>query len=226
MTFRREILVRVLPFALFILLLALRDPIGEWLGPDFDVRLVYPIKTVLVAAIMLYLVRDYVELRALPEDKRWLWLWAPLVGAGVFVLWINLDWGWLNLASEDGFVYDPRDPQSGDIDWTLVAFRLAGSALLVPVMEELFWRSFLMRWIDRHDFLALSPALVSLKAILVSSLIFGFEHTLWFAGILAGLAYAWLYRASGSLWPAIVAHAVTNGMLGVWVLHTGQWQFW
>jgi len=68
--------------------------------------------------------------------------------------------------------------------------------------------------------------LVSLKAILVSSLIFGFEHTLWFAGILAGLAYAWLYRASGSFWPAIVAHAVTNGMLGVWVLHTVSWQFW
>lgn len=153
-------------------------------------------------------------------------MWAPLVGAGVFVLWINLDWGWLNLASEDGFVYDPRDPQRGDIDWTLAAFRLAGSTLLVPVMEELFWRSFLMRWIERHDFLALSPALVSLKAILISSLVLGFEHTLWFAGILAGLAYAWLYRASNSLWPPIVAHAITNGMLGLWVLHTGHWQFW
>ncbi len=226
MTLKREILVRVLPFAVFILLLAVRDPIGDWLGPGFDVRLIYPIKTVLVAAIMLYLLREYVELRQLPEERRWLWLWAPLVGAGVFILWINLDWGWLDLASEGGFVYDPRDPSSGEIDWTLAAFRLAGSALLVPVMEELFWRSFLMRWIDRHDFLALSPALVSLKAILISSLVFGFEHTLWFAGILAGLAYAWLYRAGGSLWPPIVAHAVTNGMLGVWVLHTAQWRFW
>lgn len=175
---------------------------------------------------MLYLVREYVELRQLPEDRRWLWLWAPLVGAGVFVLWINLDWGWLNLASEGGFVYDPRDPQSGNIDWTLAAFRLAGFALLVPVMEELFWRSFLMRWIDRHDFLALSPALVNLKAVLVSSLVFGFEHILWFAGILAGLAYAWLYRASNSLWTPVVAHAVSNAMLGWWVLHSGQWQFW
>lgn len=226
MTLKREVLVRVLPFAVFILLLALRDPIGAWLGPDFDVRLVYPTKTVLVAVLILYLLREYVELKPLPDDRRWLWLWAPLIGAVVFVLWINLDWGWLNLAAEGGFVYDPRDPHSGEIDWTLAVFRLAGSALLVPVMEELFWRSFLMRWIDRHDFLALSPALVSLKAILISSLVFGFEHTLWFAGILAGLAYAWLYRASGSLWPPIVAHAVTNGMLGVWVLHTGHWQFW
>jgi CAAX prenyl protease-like protein len=226
MSSKREILIRVLPFALFILLLALRDLIGEWLGPDFDVRWVYPVKIALVTVLLLYLVREYVELRQLPEERRWLWLWSPLAGAGVFLLWINLDWGWLDLASKDGFVYEPRDPRTGNIDWTLAAFRLAGAALLVPVMEELFWRSFVMRWIDRRDFLALSPALVSLKAILVSSLVFGLEHNLWFAGILAGLAYAWLYRASGSLWPPIVAHAVTNGMLGAWVLHTGQWRYW
>jgi len=57
----------------------------------------------------------------------------------------------------------------------------------VPVMEELFWRSYLMRWIDQHDFLALAPAAISLKAILVSGLVFGLAHHLWFAGILAGL---------------------------------------
>lgn len=225
MVLRRQILVRVLPFALFILLLALRDPLGSWLGPDFDVRWVYPIKTGLVLALLLYFLREYTELRELPADSRWLWLWAPLVGVAVFVLWINLDWGWLNLASEGGFVYDPR-AADGRIDWTLTAIRLAGSALLVPVMEELFWRSFLMRWIDRHDFMSLAPGLVSLKAIVISSIVFGFEHTLWFAGILAGLAYAWLYRASGSLWPPIVAHAITNGILGVWVIQTGHWQFW
>jgi hypothetical protein len=179
-----------------------------------------------VAGLLLYFARGYIELRELPESKRWLWLWAPLVGLAVFVLWINLDWGWLNLASPGGFVYDPRDAETGQLIWWMVAFRLAGSALVVPVMEELFWRSFIMRWIDRHDFLALAPVAVSLKAILVSSILFGFEHSLWFAGILAGLAYSWLYRASGSLWPPIISHAVTNAVLGVWVVSTGDWQFW
>lgn len=110
----------------------------------------------------------------------------------------------------------------GRIDWTLAAFRLAGSALLVPVMEELFWRSFLMRWIDRHDFMSLAPARVSLKAIINSSIVFGLERTLRFVGIFAGLAYAWLYRTSGSLWPPIIAHATTNGVLSVWVILTGH----
>jgi CAAX prenyl protease-like protein len=52
------------------------------------------------------------------------------------------------------------------------------------------------------------------------------EHSLWAAGILAGLAYGWLYMKTNNLWVPILAHAVTNGMLGLWVLHTGQWTFW
>ena len=51
-------------------------------------------------------------------------------------------------------------------------------------------------------------------------------HTLWLAAIVAGLAYAWLYRRTGSLWIAVIAHAVTNGALGVWVVTTGNWAFW
>ncbi len=212
-----------MPFAVFILFLALEDHAGAWLGEAFDARWLYPIKTALVAAALVALARNYGELREPPGNRTWLWLGAPLVGALVFALWIHLDFAWLTLGEPSGF--DPRDA-SGNTDWGLAAFRLAGAALVVPLMEELFWRSFLMRWIDRHAFLSLSPAAVSLKAMLVSSLVFGFAHTLWFAGFAAGLAYAWLYRASGSLWTAIVAHAVTNAMLGIWVLQTGNWQFW
>ena len=43
---------------------------------------------------------------------------------------------------------------------------------------------------------------------------------------MAGLAYAWLYVRTGKLWVAVIAHAVTNGVLGAWVLATGNWQFW
>lgn len=226
MRLSRPVWVRILPFAVFILFILVRDQAGNWAGQGLDLRLFYPIQTVLVAGLLIWWWREYAELRELPRGRVWPWFWALLVGAGLFALWIHLDWGWLNLASPEGFVYDPRDPGSGELQWGLVAFRLAGAALVVPIMEELFWRSFLLRWIDRHEFLSLPPAVVSLKAILVSSLLFGLEHTLWFAGILAGLAYAWLYRASGSLWPPILAHAVTNGMLGVWVLQTGNWRFW
>jgi CAAX protease family protein len=103
---------------------------------------------------------------------------------------------------------------------------LAGAVLVVPVMEELFWRSFAMRWIQDHDFLAVPPSRVGLKALGIGAVLFGLEHHLWFAGILAGLAYGWLYLRTGNLWVPILSHAVTNGLLGAWVLYTRSWEFW
>jgi CAAX prenyl protease-like protein len=93
-------------------------------------------------------------------------------------------------------------------------------------MEELFWRSFLMRWIERAQFEAVLPQRVGLKAVVLSTFVFMLAHTLWLAAILAGLAYAWLYVRTGKLWVPIVAHAVTNGALGVWVVATRSWGFW
>ena len=114
----------------------------------------------------------------------------------------------------------------GSIDWSLALMRLAGSALVVPLMEELFWRSLVMRWLDEADFLAVDPARIGLRAVLFSSIAFGLEHSQWAAGMLAGLVYGWLYVRSGNLWIPIAAHAVTNAGLGVWVLATGAWYFW
>jgi hypothetical protein len=221
---RQDIFVRSLPFAVYTLFLAIGGLAANHAFAEFDIRWLYPIKAVLVGAVLLLFIRSYDELRVIAHSRAWLLLGAPLVGAMVFFLWIHLDQGPLNLGS--GIGYDPRDPATGSIDWRLAAFRLASATLIVPIMEELFWRSFIMRWIDRHDFLTLSPNIVSLRAILVSSIVFGFAHSLWFAGILAGLAYAWLYRVSGSLWVPVLAHAITNAILGIWVLQTGSWQFW
>jgi len=93
-------------------------------------------------------------------------------------------------------------------------------------MEELFWRSFVMRWIDNPRFQEILPGAVTLKALLVSSIVFGFEHNEWFAGVLAGLAYGWLYRLTGNLWAPVVSHGLTNALLGIWVLYTGAWHYW
>jgi CAAX prenyl protease-like protein len=108
----------------------------------------------------------------------------------------------------------------------MAALRLAGLALVVPVMEELFWRSFILRWIENHDFLSVSPRSVGARAFLIVTVLFALEHDHWFAGAVAGMAYNWLYMRSGNLWVAIASHAVTNACLGVWVLYTEQWQFW
>jgi CAAX prenyl protease-like protein len=98
--------------------------------------------------------------------------------------------------------------------------------LVVPVMEELFWRSFLMRWIDRRDFLTLAPPRSSVAALVISSTVFALAHQLWLAGLIAGLAYGWIYRRTGNLWFPILAHASTNLLLGLWVIDQRAWSYW
>jgi len=75
-------------------------------------------------------------------------------------------------------------------------------------------------------FEGVDPRRVGLKAIVLSTFVFTLAHTLWLAAVIAGLCYAWLYVRTGKLWVPVIAHAVTNGALGVWVVMTGNWQFW
>lgn len=216
------IFVRVLPFALYIALLALEGVLPD-LAPGFDVRWLYPVKAGLVALALAVLWRHYGELKTWGLSAGNLLL-SVAVGIVVLVLWVNLDAGWM-LMGEPGKGYDPRDA-AGNVDWLLVAFRIAGAALVVPLMEELFWRSFLQRWVQQPDFLALEPARIGVRALFIASALFAVEHLQWFAGLVAGLAYGWLYIRTRSLWSPVVAHAVTNGGLGAYVVGTGQWSFW
>ena len=146
------------------------------------------------------------------------------VGVVVFVLWVWLTEPWMMLG-EASASFRPVDDE-GQLLWGLVIVRWIGAAMLVPVMEELFWRSYLMRWVDKPDFEAQDPGAVTLRAMLLSSLVFMLAHNQWLAALVAGMAYAWLYRYTRTLWAPILAHAVTNGILGAWVVVMGNWQFW
>lgn len=220
--FASPLFVRSLPFGLYIALLALEGLLPDW-APGFDVRWLYPVKVGLVALALAVLWRHYSELKAYRLPLQDLLL-SLAVGVVVLALWVKLDAGWM-LLGEVGEGYNPTD-DAGRIDWLLVAFRIAGAALVVPVMEELFWRSFLQRWVQQSDFLALDPARIGLKALLIASALFAVEHLQWLAGLVAGLAYGWLYIRTRTLWAPIVAHAVTNGGLGAYVVATGRWSFW
>lgn len=219
--FERATLARVLPFAIYMAFIAIADLLARLGWSAAELRWLYPIKIGAVLAALVYYRRSYVEL--LPARPDWRGV-AVAVAAGllVFVLWINLDAPWMALGGSAGF--DPRS--DGKIDWTLVALRLFGAALVVPVMEELFWRSFLMRWIERAEFLNVNPAHVRFKPFIVTVILFGFEHSLWLAGIVAGAVYSVLYMRSRSLWTPVLAHAVTNGVLGAWIIFTARWTYW
>jgi CAAX prenyl protease-like protein len=83
-----------------------------------------------------------------------------------------------------------------------------------------------MRWLEHATFESVAPQSVGLRAIVLSTFVFTLAHTLWLGAVVAGLAYAWLYWRTGKLWVPVIAHAVTNGVLGVWVVMTGNWAFW
>lgn len=213
---------RILPFGVYIGFLAFESVIPE-AGVGFDKRWLYALKTACVVAALAFLWRRYEELAGAKDVSAIDWMLTAIAGAGIFVLWINLDQAWAMFGQPGGWNPSGAD---GQVNWSLVAVRIAGAALVVPVMEELFWRSLVMRWIKRPEFLTVTPRSVGAMALLVSSALFALEHHQWLAGLLAGLAYAALYMRSGNLWTAIVAHGITNLLLGVWVLYTRQWQFW
>ena len=220
----RAAVARIVPFAAFMVLLVARGEVpadGSW---GIDPRWIYAITVGVVGGLLAYFWREYGELVAqtwpsLPEIAL-----GTGVGLVVFVLWVQLDLPWMTIGSPSAS-FLPLD-QAGALIWPLVIVRWIGAALIVPVMEELFWRSFLMRWIQNPQFESVVPRQVALKAVVLSTFVFVLAHTLWLAAIIAGLAYAWLYVRTGKLWVPIIAHAVTNGALGVWVVMTGNWAFW
>jgi CAAX prenyl protease-like protein len=211
---------RAAPFALFIGLLAIESLVGDKAG---DLRWLTILRPFLVAALLALLWRHYEELHVLPRVAPGQWILAVVLGLGVFLAWITFDRGWMVIGEPRGFA--PVDARGG-LDPVAAALRLAGFALVVPVMEELFWRSFLLRRIDAHDFLARDPRAVSLAAFALSSALFASEHSFWFAGLLAGAAYNVCFMRSRNLWISITSHAITNGTLGLWILAHGAWRLW
>lgn len=215
-------LARCIPFVVFMALLALRGYLPADLG--LDARWIYGVQALIVAGLLAWYWRGYGELarQNLPDARET--GWAVAVGIAVFAIWVQLDAPWMQLGSATAS-FVPLDA-NGQLIWPLVLLRLAGAALVVPVMEELFWRSFLMRWVQHPGFERVDPRTVGIKAIVLSTFVFMLAHTLWLASIVAGLVYALLYRQTGKLWTAVIAHAVTNGLLGIWVIQSGRWEFW
>ena len=216
--------LRALPFFAFMLLLMLRGAVpadGSW---GIDPRWIYGLTVVIVGGMLFAWRRGYSELlRPHLPDVRQVGL-AVAVGLLVFVLWIQLDAPWMVLG-EATAEFRPVTAD-GALEWPLVVVRWIGATLMVPVMEELFWRSFLMRWIQRPGFETVDPRSVGVRAVVISTFLFVLAHPLWLAAIVAGLAYAWLYIHTGRLWVSVISHAVINGALGIWVVASGQWQFW
>ena len=211
----------VAPFAVFIFCLMLQRV--------FPARqeLIQVFRFVLALAAICVFSRRYFSLR--PSVP----LASLALGVAVFVVWIGPDLLWPGYRAhwlfQNGLMGDaastiPRHLRRGI--WFL-AIRTASTCVIVPILEELFWRGWLMRWLIRSDFTAVPLGTYKAQAFWLSAVLFASEHgPYWEVGLLAGVAYNWWLVRTRSLADCILAHAVTNGCLAAYVILRGEWQYW
>lgn len=222
--------LRIVPFAVFMAFIGVQQGV-RWLLDEGIVHLpesallyIYPVKVVVVGGLLLLFFRHYSEFRLSDIKSLRHSAASILLGIVVFILWINMDWPFASFGSNHGF--NPNLVVNDASRLFLIIFRFAGAVLVVPVMEELFWRSFLMRYIINPDFECVRIGTFTLASFLIGSVLFGLEHHLVVAGIMAGMAYSLLLYWTKSIVQCTLSHAVTNLALGLYVMKSGAWQFW
>ena len=166
-------------------------------------------------------------MRPIVSEMRWAISWeAVVIGIAVFVMWVGIDPYYPQFKSSE--LWDPHRQfgQNSALAWLMIVTRILGSTLVVPPLEEVFYRSFLYRYFARSDFLSLPLNRFLPWPFFATAAVFGFSHFQWLAGILCGMAYQWLVLRKNRLGDAMTAHAITNFLLGVWVVWKPAWQFW
>jgi len=169
--------------------------------------LLYPVKAAAMAvALWLFL----------PLYRRLAWRADPLslaLGAGVGVAWVAA-----------GLAADRGGPVAAELAalsgaglalWS--ATRIAGTVLLVPLAEELFFRGYLMRRLGRGGWA------MPLVAVAISAGLFALLHERWLLALAAGLIYGALVLRSGRVTDAVQAHALSNAVIALAAAITGQW---
>ena len=150
------------------------------------------------------------------------------LGLAVAAAWVGLD-GYYPVPGQVGAraAYDPMvlTPASRV---AFLAVRFSGLVLVVPLFEELFWRSFVVRWLhDPDDFRRVPIGFVNLGAAATTAGLFALEHPAeWLPALATGFAWAGLLRQTRSVAACFVSHAVANLGLGLYVMATHQWKFW
>ncbi len=157
---------------------------------------------------------------------KWKWDWrAVAAGVAVFAFWVGIDRAFAPASGAEKPAALAAAPVLLQAFW--IAVRGLTAVMVVPFAEELAFRGYVMRRFASEDFEAVAPRAASWLAVFVSSMIFGLLHgSRWFSGSLAGLVFALVYRKSGRLGSATLAHACTNLLLTVYVLAFGEWSFW
>lgn len=221
---RRKLFAFTLPMGVFLgglALISLLKSIGGafWLeAPEYWV---YPLQTIACAVLLYWYRREY----DLQKPRRLFFTLA--IAATVFGLWVSPQAMFGFAPRTEG--YDPSTfAGSPALSWTLLAFRFLRLVIVVPLVEEIFWRGFLLRYFIDERF-AMVPfgafSWLSFGAVTVG---FMLVHSTadWPAAAVTGALYNLVAYRTKSLSSCVIAHALTNLLLGFWIMQTRQWGFW
>jgi CAAX prenyl protease-like protein len=205
----------------FIGLLAVSDwlpAIGEW---------EHPLRVAFLSAILYIFSRKVIDFRVRSP------LLTISVGVAVFVLWIAPDllfpgyrqhWLFQNALTGTMSSSIAEEHRTSGLALT---FRLIRAAVLVPIIEELFWRAWLFRWLQSPNFHSIPLGAWTWSSMLTTAVLFASEHgPYWDVGLIAGVIYNWLIIRTKSLGDCILAHAITNAVLSAYVIASGRWEYW
>jgi CAAX prenyl protease-like protein len=207
----------ILPFAVFIVFLSVNK---LWAVPQ-------PVRFLAILGLLVGVSRGLLPAR----PSRWL----ASVGLGlvVFLIWIGPDLlipGYRNsILFSNALVGHPEGATvpADKVNLVFLIFRVLGSVITIPIIEELFWRGWMMRWIANHHFENIPVGTWHAEAFWVVAVLFASEHgSYWDVGLVTGAIYNWWAIRTHNLTDCVIAHAVTNACLAVYVIGGGQWQYW
>jgi uncharacterized protein len=222
-----DIVPYVVPMFAYVLLGGLESylPSVDGHPSPFWYPLGYAARVVLVALLAWYFRATWIDFRPWPGTKQI--VLAIVVGIVVWASWVGLD-GWYPalpfLGTRIGF--DVNALVEPGPRWAFIGVRLLGLVIFVPLIEELFWRSFFIRWLIDPDFLNVPIGRVTSMAATVTSVAFALSHPEWLPALLTGALWAWLLWQTRSLTACVVSHATANLALGIYVIATGEWKYW
>jgi exosortase E/protease (VPEID-CTERM system) len=179
----------------------------------------YPLRAAAAALLLWYFWPQYDAMHAAGEQRTGT-MWAIVAGIVVFAFWAAMEppGSWQRL-------WEPITTLDGLPTWMVAGWvfgRVIGFVIITPLVEELAFRGYLMRRLIASDFQSVPVGKFTWLSFLVSSVLFGVLHGDWLAGTTAGMVYAGVVYRTGRLRDAIVAHAVTNGLLVVAPM-VGHW---
>ena len=219
----------VAPMATFLILTSLEDYLPRTKPGGATIAhypWVYAVKISLVILVVWLCRSTWRDLRPWPGVATT--LVSVAIGLLVALGWVGLGghypvWGSIGTRA----AYDPTILTPA----ARVAFlsvRFLGLVLVVPLFEELFWRSFVVRWLmDPDRFESIPIGRLTWAAAAITAGLFALEHPAeWLPALLTGFAWAWLVHWSHSVSACFLSHAVANLCLGIYVMLTGQWKFW